>query len=315
MGARIMAVAESFDTITNNRIYRANPLTAVDAIRDISEHSASPPRPTLFPQYELASGRVVDPYTAAGHGCVCQPQCPSGMTAIAAQAHPTLSHRSAWARAVGSMAALFIVNLAITVLMRLVANLTSWPSDVHGRAAVVFGAGIVGEVLFLVLFIWWLSKQGLTLADLGVWKRPKPWALAVALTFALGYGVLTASNPGLRPYLGIHDLLKAEAVVAAIVFGTVEEVVSRGYFMFELQRSGTPVALQILGSGVVFGIVHFNYSVYGVVSTFVLGLVFALIYHFGKRSLAPVIAGHALIDLIIEPALILWVLSGFPIPH
>jgi hypothetical protein len=46
-----------------------------------------------------------------------------------------------------------------------------------------------------------------------------------------------------------------------------------------------------------------------------LGLVFAAIYHFGKRSLAPVIAGHAVIDLIIEPALILWVLSGFPIPR
>jgi HD-GYP domain-containing protein (c-di-GMP phosphodiesterase class II) len=41
MGARIMAVAESFDTITNKRIYRANALTPVDAIRDISEHSGS----------------------------------------------------------------------------------------------------------------------------------------------------------------------------------------------------------------------------------------------------------------------------------
>jgi HD-GYP domain-containing protein (c-di-GMP phosphodiesterase class II) len=41
MGARIMAVAESFDTITNKRIYRANPLTPVDATRDISEHSGS----------------------------------------------------------------------------------------------------------------------------------------------------------------------------------------------------------------------------------------------------------------------------------
>jgi HD-GYP domain-containing protein (c-di-GMP phosphodiesterase class II) len=41
MGARIMAVAESFDTITNKRIYRANLLTAVDAIRDISEHSGT----------------------------------------------------------------------------------------------------------------------------------------------------------------------------------------------------------------------------------------------------------------------------------
>jgi HD-GYP domain-containing protein (c-di-GMP phosphodiesterase class II) len=41
MGARMLAVAESFDTITNTRIYRANHLTSVDAIRDISEHSGS----------------------------------------------------------------------------------------------------------------------------------------------------------------------------------------------------------------------------------------------------------------------------------
>jgi response regulator RpfG family c-di-GMP phosphodiesterase len=41
MGARIVAVAESFDFITNKWRYRANPLTAVDAIRDISEHSGS----------------------------------------------------------------------------------------------------------------------------------------------------------------------------------------------------------------------------------------------------------------------------------
>jgi HD-GYP domain-containing protein (c-di-GMP phosphodiesterase class II) len=41
MGARIIAVAESFDFITNKWPYRANPSTAVDAIRDISEHSGS----------------------------------------------------------------------------------------------------------------------------------------------------------------------------------------------------------------------------------------------------------------------------------
>jgi two-component system cell cycle response regulator len=41
MGARMLAVAESFDTITNERIYRAHTLTPVDAIRDISQHSGS----------------------------------------------------------------------------------------------------------------------------------------------------------------------------------------------------------------------------------------------------------------------------------
>src|SRR2546430_1752758 len=41
LGARILAVAESFDTITNERIYRAKTLSSVDAIRDISEHASS----------------------------------------------------------------------------------------------------------------------------------------------------------------------------------------------------------------------------------------------------------------------------------
>jgi len=41
MGARIVAVAEAFDTITNKRIYRAAALSSLDAIRNISEHSGS----------------------------------------------------------------------------------------------------------------------------------------------------------------------------------------------------------------------------------------------------------------------------------
>src|SRR6266851_8424230 len=41
MGARIIAVAASFDTITSKRIYRATVLTPVEAIRDISERSGS----------------------------------------------------------------------------------------------------------------------------------------------------------------------------------------------------------------------------------------------------------------------------------
>ncbi len=47
VGARIVAVAESFDAITNKRIYRANPLSSVDAIRDIREHSGSWYDPTV----------------------------------------------------------------------------------------------------------------------------------------------------------------------------------------------------------------------------------------------------------------------------
>jgi HD-GYP domain-containing protein (c-di-GMP phosphodiesterase class II) len=41
IGARIIAVAESFDMITHEFVFRANHLTAQEAIRDINEHSGS----------------------------------------------------------------------------------------------------------------------------------------------------------------------------------------------------------------------------------------------------------------------------------
>jgi response regulator RpfG family c-di-GMP phosphodiesterase len=40
-GARILAVAESFDAITVERVYRRNHMTTLDAVRDISSHAGS----------------------------------------------------------------------------------------------------------------------------------------------------------------------------------------------------------------------------------------------------------------------------------
>jgi hypothetical protein len=88
-------------------------------------------------------------------------------------------------RAIGSVAALLLVNLGVTELLRLVSNLAGWPHDVHTRAAIAIGGAIIGEAVFLFLLIWWLREQGLTLTDLGVSKRPKLWALAAALTHSL----------------------------------------------------------------------------------------------------------------------------------
>jgi Response regulator containing a CheY-like receiver domain and an HD-GYP domain len=41
LGARIIAVADSLDEITHDRVYRPNHLTDLEAIQDISEHSGS----------------------------------------------------------------------------------------------------------------------------------------------------------------------------------------------------------------------------------------------------------------------------------
>jgi membrane protease YdiL (CAAX protease family) len=108
-------------------------------------------------------------------------------------------------------------------------------------------------------------------------------------------------------------LLKALAVVAALVAGLVEETVFRGYLMTSLEAMGRGRVMQVLISGAVFALAHFYGSVnlatlLAIVGfTFVLGVALAVTYLVGNRSLTPVIVSHALIDLVIEP----WLLLGF----
>jgi membrane protease YdiL (CAAX protease family) len=166
------------------------------------------------------------------------------MTDSSLTANLQLTQRSAWTRAVGAVAVLLLVNIAALELMMLVSTLAHWSSDVHTRAEVTIGSAIIGEIVFLVLLTWWLRREHLTLDDLGLRKRPKAWAVLAAVAFAVVYALLTATNPGFRPNLGLHDFLKAEAVVAvvaAVVAGIVEEIVSRGYFMVVLQRARVSV--------------------------------------------------------------------------
>ncbi len=102
-------------------------------------------------------------------------------------------------------------------------------------------------------------------------------------------------------------------MVAALVAGLVEETIFRGYLMTSLDGMGRGRMTQVLVSGAAFAIAHF----YAFVSpaallatfaaTFVLGAALAVTYLVGNRSLTPVIFSHALVDLVIEP----WLLLGF----
>ena len=91
------------------------------------------------------------------------------------------ANRSAWTRAVGAVAVLFVVNVVALELLMLTSTLAHWSSDVHTRAEV----------------------------ELGLQRRPKAWAVLVAVAFAVVYGLLIARNPGLRSNLGLHDFLEA----------------------------------------------------------------------------------------------------------
>ncbi|MHC1739799.1 MAG: CPBP family intramembrane glutamic endopeptidase [Anaerolineaceae bacterium] len=115
------------------------------------------------------------------------------------------------------------------------------------------------------------------------------------------------------------SLFKLLGILSALVGGIVEEVFFRRWAMDMLMAAGVSPILQIIISGIVFGIAHtcwmlfkgdFKFTLPAILSTSVLGTLLAVIYLVGGRNLGPCIYAHVLINTIIEPWLMLSAISG-----
>lgn len=103
-----------------------------------------------------------------------------------------------------------------------------------------------------------------------------------------------------------------------IVGGVLEEVVFRRWLMDLLMGLGYGLVFQIFISGVAFGLAHIVWGLFGrnrkflfgsFLSTTFLGLALAIIYLTGDRNIGPCIISHSLINIIIEPWLLLSAIS------
>jgi membrane protease YdiL (CAAX protease family) len=115
------------------------------------------------------------------------------------------------------------------------------------------------------------------------------------------------------------SLFKFLGILAALVGGIVEEVFFRRWTMDILMSRGVSPILQVIISGLVFGLAHtawilakgdFKFTLPAILSTSVLGIFLAILYLVGGRNLGPCIFAHALINIIIEPWLMLSSVSG-----
>ncbi len=181
------------------------------------------------------------------------------------------------------------------------------------RLAFFLAGTIVGELAALGVLVLILRREGIRLSDLGFGK-PATWqAFGLAFLVVVIYCGVTAFNPFVGSHLLQWSPLKALALLAAIVAGLVEEMIFRGYLMTAVMRMGYGKIFQVLASGILFALAHLYgftslISLLGVqVFTLALGLALGGIYLIGKRSLTPVILCHALIDMVIEP----WLLLSF----
>ena len=148
---------------------------------------------------------------------------------------------------------------------------------------------------------------------------PMAWILAAVTTIA--YVVYTMRViPLIAEMQRELSLFKLLGIFAAVVGGIVEEVFFRRWGMDMLLSRGFGPVPQVVISGIAFGLAHSGWALFAkrnlkfslpaIIATSVLGVLLAIIYLAGGRNLGPCIFAHVMINIVIEPWLMLSAVSG-----
>jgi len=147
---------------------------------------------------------------------------------------------------------------------------------------------------------------------------PLAWILATITAIAYVLYTMKAIPLVLAKQKEI-SLFKLLGILSAVVGGIVEEVFFRRWTMDMLMSRGVATILQVIISGVAFGLAHtswilakgdFKFTLPAILSTSGLGILLAIIYLLGGRNLGPCIFAHVMINVVIEPWLMLSSVSG-----
>jgi hypothetical protein len=195
--------------------------------------------------------------------------------------------------------------------------------DTHARRIVwgfLVGVTVLEGALIFVSFPDILSRperfEHYTFVPLG---GPAAWLLAAATTIA--YIAYAASrSPVIRSHMlapgtwGAFWGVRLVAIPMAFVTGFFEEAFFRKFLMTIVMHHGVGPVAQIAISAGVFGAAHGIWAVAGghpraaigpMLSTGILGGLLAIAFLLGGRSLAPCAASHIVINLFLEPWLII----------
>jgi hypothetical protein len=145
-------------------------------------------------------------------------------------------------------------------------------------------------------------------------------AWALSLLIAVAYILYTfKAVPFVRESRSEFSMLKIIGVWAALASGIIEEIFFREMVMDWLMSAGLGNVLQVVVSASFFGLAHTLWFLFrrdakivipATVSTTGLGILLGLLFLISNRNLLPCIVSHILINLVIEPWLILSAVSG-----
>jgi membrane protease YdiL (CAAX protease family) len=178
-----------------------------------------------------------------------------------------------------------------------------------GAEARGIGAVIAGAVTAVVVVL----LRGGTLVDLG-FRRPRNWLLVpfqvVAIITAfiamqtlapmLAGTFVDLPEPDLSKYGSIAGDLGTAVTFALILPFTAsipEEIIYRGFLMARLSEifgvSKTGAITTVLVQAIIFGSIHFEWGIGGIIVTFMMGLVWGTAYLLCARNLWVVIIAHS----------------------
>jgi len=228
-----------------------------------------------------------------------------------------------------SLAIVILGTLLFLVIVYAVGRGVAWafqsPAAQSSRALVTvrLSGSMLGELVVLLVLIVFLRSRGLSLRDLGIWQHApaRGWIIAAVITALYLWMTFAAVLRGQAPLGEASFFHIYNSLVAGLVAGFVEEIFYRGFVMSELGWSGFGPVVQVIASGVLFGISHTGWGLFSgninwpaiigsISATAILGAAYAVAYRASRNSLMPVIAGHAITDILIEPWLLLAAVSG-----
>jgi len=226
--------------------------------------------------------------------------------------------------AIGLIVVVFVVLQIVFPMAR--AAITPHLSLNGPRDTVALRAASSIVLVWTLFGVAWLLLRirGQSLADIG-WGRPtRLWGWLIAFVFAALYGggTLMGMIKAGAPVTTDWSLWRiAIALGIAISAGICEETVFRGFVMGQARDGGAHWSVQIILSALLFGLAHMGWGgmsghadvgqmIGAMVATAILGLMMAVTYLLSGRSLTPAIVAHGLIDVAIEPWLLLYAVTG-----
>lgn len=179
-----------------------------------------------------------------------------------------------------------------------------WGEEARGIIAV-----LVGAVAAVTLTL----RHGGTLIDLGFrrpyrWWTVPFWALGIMIAFIAAQALIPQilapffelPKPDMSRYDSIRGNLSAAITMALILPLTAaipEEIVYRGFLIGRLTRlfgTGSKAAVvAVLVQALIFGLVHFQWGLGGVISTSIMGAVWGSAFLLCGRNLWVVIIAHS----------------------